>query len=248
MTEEWRDLEKDLKLCEQMPGDDWYAHATDDKCCACAQYVSTVPGLFRHDGRRGLEEGGNRQVNPSTVIAITLLQNPHLAVHDSGEWDKITRFIAQSKKGWPYAIRRAMSAEARVKELEAEKASRLGQLIEKATELCDQCHGHLVQGDWTTVDGMRLCSLCADVYLEDKAWGEARRQWLQKIQLLENSNKHYREQIAQLREERNLEQWTRNWMLRCELQEELGAENVEEAIREVRRLKRLAYERKGVDG
>ena len=59
-----RDLEKDLELCEQMPGDDWYAHATDDKCCACAQYVSTVPGLFRHDGRRGLEEGGNRQVNP----------------------------------------------------------------------------------------------------------------------------------------------------------------------------------------
>jgi hypothetical protein len=209
MTEEWRDLEKDLELCEQMPGDDWYAHATDDKCCACAQYVSTVPGLFRHDGRRGLEEGGNRQVNPSTVIAITLLQNPHLAVHDSGEWDKLTRFIAQSKKGWPYAIRRAMSAEARVKELEAEKASRLGQLIEKATE-------------W------------------EADWGEERRQLLHKIQLLENSNKHYREQIAQLREERNLEQWTRNWMLRCELQEELGAENVEEAVYEVRRLKRLA--------
>lgn len=133
MTEEWRDLEKDLKLCEQMPGDDWYAHATDDKCCACAQYVSTVPGLFGHDGRRGLEEGGNRQVNPSTVIAITLLQNPHLAVHDSGEWDKLTRFIAQSKKGWPYAIRRAMSAEARRINSKLEQLKSLRALVEKTT-------------------------------------------------------------------------------------------------------------------
>lgn len=27
MAEEWRDLEKDLKLCEQMPGDDARADA-----------------------------------------------------------------------------------------------------------------------------------------------------------------------------------------------------------------------------
>jgi Lar family restriction alleviation protein len=43
---------------------------------------------------------------------------------------------------------------------------RVGDVLD---ELCEQCNDHLVQGDWTTVDGRKLCSLCAYyVYGEGK--------------------------------------------------------------------------------
>lgn len=104
---------------------------------------------------------------------------------------------------------------------------RVGDVLD---ELCDQCYGHLVQGDWTTVDGMKLCSLCADVYLEDKAWGEARRQWLQKIQQLERDNEHYRKRIDRLLQERSRDQWGKSWKPQEELEQEIGRKAIDAMV------------------
>lgn len=141
-----------------------------------------------------------------------LLQYPPLAVHDSDKWDEVTQFIAQAKKGWPHAIRRAIAAEARVAELEAEKASKLGQLIEAV-------------GEWQS------------------KWAAEHEQLLQKIQQLEADAEHYRKRISQLLQERSWEKWGKSLKLRYELEKELGTEDIEEAIEEVRRLKRLAEQK-----
>lgn len=71
-------------------------------------------------------------------------------------------------------------------------------------------------------------------------WEEEHEQLLQKIQQLEADKEHYRKRISQLLQERSWEKWGKSLKLRYELEEELGTGDIEEAIEEVRRLKRLA--------
>lgn len=45
-----------------------------------------------------------------------------LEICERAEWNNDKQFIAEAREGWPHAIRRALAAEKRVAELEAENA------------------------------------------------------------------------------------------------------------------------------
>lgn len=79
--------------CNRATPGPWYAHATDDDMCMCAEYVGTVPCEFAHDQKAGFN------VDPDTVIAITLLQSPPYCTADIHEHN--TRFIANARTDIP---------------------------------------------------------------------------------------------------------------------------------------------------
>jgi len=95
--------EINLRASRATPGP-WFGHATDDVEASNALYVSTTPGpgITVHDNRRGLSDGGRNQVDPSTVVAITLLQGPCLCRPD--EFDENTEFIAHARSDIPRLI------------------------------------------------------------------------------------------------------------------------------------------------
>jgi hypothetical protein len=82
----------------------WYPRCTDDRMFMNARFVSTEEGPgFRHDGKRGLDEDNKSSEEPESVIAITLLQSPHLAT--SGQCDENATFIAASRTAMPELLR-----------------------------------------------------------------------------------------------------------------------------------------------
>jgi hypothetical protein len=87
----------------------WYARITDDVFSMNALYVGTHQGSqmdksWSRDNKPGLEAGGNHQEPPGRVIAITLLQQPHLADVADEKWDENTLFIAHAREDIPKLI------------------------------------------------------------------------------------------------------------------------------------------------
>lgn len=92
------------KMCEAATRGPWYPRCTDDRMSMNARFVSTEEGPgFRHDGKRGLDENNKSSEEPESVIAITLLQSPHLAT--SGQCDENAAFIAASRTAMPELLR-----------------------------------------------------------------------------------------------------------------------------------------------
>lgn len=87
----------------------WYARHTDDQSYMCCDFVSTEPGV-----RKGHDGGHIDDVDPGTVVALTLLQSPRLAEADAYEAN--VEFIAASRTAIPALL-------AEVAELQAERAA-----------------------------------------------------------------------------------------------------------------------------
>ncbi|NPV52184.1 MAG: hypothetical protein HPY71_01520 [Firmicutes bacterium] len=124
-----RDLKNDLETIRATTKEKWYMKATDDKDFMCAIYITTIPGEYEHDQRRGMAAGEDEQVDPGKVIAITLLQSPPLAISEDDKWEENARFIVEAHNGgWEEAVNRALAAEALAQELEV--------AIRKQCEVC----------------------------------------------------------------------------------------------------------------
>jgi hypothetical protein len=82
----------------------WYVHFTDDDYAMNATFVSTEPPAEHEDPGRGLGEGFPEQVPSGTVVAITLLQHPGLAVVRDERWDGNARFIAAARTYLPRLV------------------------------------------------------------------------------------------------------------------------------------------------
>jgi hypothetical protein len=101
------------KMCEAATRGPWYPRCTDDRMFMNARFVSTEEGPgFRHDGKRGLDEDNKSSEEPESVIAITLLQSPHLAT--SGQCDENAAFIAASRTAMPELLRLVRGAKYRI--------------------------------------------------------------------------------------------------------------------------------------
>jgi len=92
-----------LRASRATPGP-WFGHATDDASASNGLYVSPTPGqgIMEHDNRRGLSDGDPKQVDPSTVVAITLLQAPTLCGPPA--YEENTEFIAHARSDVPRLI------------------------------------------------------------------------------------------------------------------------------------------------
>ena len=74
----------------------WISHATADEHSSNALYVSPAPDSKEsHDSKKGLAENDPKQVNPASVVAITLLQTPLLC--RPKEFEENTGFIAHAR-------------------------------------------------------------------------------------------------------------------------------------------------------
>jgi len=101
-----RDLEVDLAICEAAPPGPWIAN-TDPRFHDNLVWGPKGPGF-------------------ETVAEAT----PYLK-----EKREIAKFIAEAREGWPYAIRRALEAEAEVDRLRAENAMLLEALNQRGCGL-----------------------------------------------------------------------------------------------------------------
>lgn len=90
-----RDLEADLAICEAATPGKWKLWGMD----VMAPKVAGVEEVFA--------------VDDAAVVAKTY--DPHRGLRTFN-----ARFIAEARVGWPYAIRRAMEAEAKVDRLQNE--------------------------------------------------------------------------------------------------------------------------------
>lgn len=94
----------------------WYAHRTDDELYSSAAYVSIEASDFNHDNKTRMSAGSPQQAKPEGVIAITLLQNPQLAVADA--CDENALFIAHARTDVPQLIAEVRRLRERVVEME----------------------------------------------------------------------------------------------------------------------------------
>src|SRR6185436_15609990 len=107
--------EIETREAQATPGP-WYAHRTDDEVHSNARYVSIEPSDFRHDNKTRMWAGSQQQARPEDVIAITLLQNPQLAIADA--CDENTLFLAHARTDIPRLVTEVRRLRARVLELE----------------------------------------------------------------------------------------------------------------------------------
>jgi hypothetical protein len=129
------DLKAIRERCEKATKGPWYPRCTDDRVFMNARFVSTEEGPgFTHDNKTGLSEEHREQENPDTVIAITLLQSPHLAVND--KCDENADFIAHSRTD----------------------IEQLLEAVEQAREIID---GLLNENHTCTQDDYSNCKYCA---------------------------------------------------------------------------------------
>lgn len=78
----------------------WYVRNTDDDHCMSGSYVGTERGPGEgHDGLNGLAIGGN---DPATVVAITCIQAPLLAMAEREEENAL--FIAAARADIPRLV------------------------------------------------------------------------------------------------------------------------------------------------
>lgn len=82
-------LAKVKTLTAGMTPGPWFVVWTDDTCSMNAVYVGTKDRGLDHDNQIGMD--GSRF---GEVVAITLLQEPRLACHDSESWDANAELIA----------------------------------------------------------------------------------------------------------------------------------------------------------
>lgn len=104
-----QELDRIEARCEAATPGPWYARSTDDQVFMNALFVGTRPGEMGvdglyHDDGRGLAAGGKEQAPPEQIIAITLLQSPHLADVKDELWDENTLFIAYARSDIPRLI------------------------------------------------------------------------------------------------------------------------------------------------
>lgn len=109
MSEEKRDYQADIAICEAATPGPWYPRATDGELWMNARYVGIDQGPgWEHDNKRGM----GRDNEADKVIAITLLQAPPFADIRDEKWDENTKFIALARTALPWYIRRCMALEA----------------------------------------------------------------------------------------------------------------------------------------
>jgi len=85
--EELLEIEEDARHATPGP---WYVHSTDDRLATSALYIPTRPKDSWSDAGRGLAEEYPEHIDPGVVVAITLLQHPHLADVEDQRWDENT--------------------------------------------------------------------------------------------------------------------------------------------------------------
>jgi hypothetical protein len=101
---------------EKASPEPWFIHRTDDEAAVNALYISNEPGPLNHDQKRGLAEDGPDQVRPANVIAITLLQTPHLCRPKL--CDENTEFIAHARSDVPLLVAEIRRLTKRLQEVE----------------------------------------------------------------------------------------------------------------------------------
>ena len=87
----------------------WFHVRTDDESNMCADYVGTVDRGDRHDNRRGMAPGTPRF---GEVVAITLIQTPLLAAHESDLFGENAAMIAHARTDIPALVAYARELEA----------------------------------------------------------------------------------------------------------------------------------------
>ena len=107
----------------------WYAKATDDASFMNAMYVSTRPGPFEHDNRRGMDPTAPDH-DASHVVAITLLQTPLLADVADAKWDENTEFIAHAREDVPWLLSLLREREEQARQLGVQMERYLDALVE----------------------------------------------------------------------------------------------------------------------
>ena len=88
-------IDDDRRILEAATEGRWYPAATDDQCYMNARYVTTTPNSLAHDNARGMDAASGDE-EPESVVCITLLQSPALALHAAGRWDEDAVFIANA--------------------------------------------------------------------------------------------------------------------------------------------------------
>ncbi len=115
MTEsELVEIEARAKAATEGP---WYFHNTDDNLFMNAGYISTEPGELNHDGKQGMDYESNEQVDPKKIIAITLLQSPHLA--DCNDEFENALFISHARSDIPRLLAEIYRLKEKIRELES---------------------------------------------------------------------------------------------------------------------------------
>lgn len=139
MTDEKRNLVADLAICEAATPGPWRAYYAERDCDWECGHRATDPPCKVSDC------GYLRQWEPADVSGPFVIECDGF----NGLSNENAAFIAAAREGWPHAIRRALAAEARVAELEAEVA-RLRQYVRDSVEYrrlrqlhcvedCDEC-------------------------------------------------------------------------------------------------------------